>query len=316
MKNSEALLCNQANEIDLVDYLARLGFAPKKNHGNDYWYLSPLRKENTASFKVNRKLNLWYDHGTGKGGTLVDFGIAYFKCTVKDLLFRLQDKQQQFVSFQPPLAHAAVEKKNTESNDSKIKIISVKEISNAGLVNYLHDRKIPVTIACKFCQEICFEIASKKQLAIGFKNNSGGYELRNQYFKGSSSPKSSTLICENKSENLTVFEGFFDFLSFQTLGKLYPGDKPELPSMQSDFLILNSISFFEKQRQTMEQYASIHLFLDRDKVGLEATKSALQWSGNFKDQSLLYKQSKDLNEFLIGPQKQEIKQRQTKGLGL
>jgi hypothetical protein len=316
MKNPEALLCKQANQIDLVDYLARLGFTPQKNHGNDYWYLSPLRKEETASFKVNRKLNLWYDHGTGKGGTLVDFGIAYFNFTVKELLFKLQENQNQFVSFQPPLSHAAVEKKNADSTDSKIKIISAQEISNSGLINYLHDRKIPVTIARKFCQEISFEIGSKKHLAIGFKNDLGGHELRNQYFKGSGSPKSSTLIRENKSENLTVFEGFFDFLSFQTLGKLYPGDKLELPSMQSDFLILNSISFFEKQRQTMEQYASIHLFLDRDKVGLDATKSALQWSGNYKDQSVLYTQSKDLNEFLISPQKQEIKQRQSKGLGL
>jgi len=39
------------------------------NHKNQqlyYWYLSPLREEKEASFKVNRKKNVWYDHGIGK----------------------------------------------------------------------------------------------------------------------------------------------------------------------------------------------------------------------------------------------------------
>ena len=111
MRITETLSCKQANQIDLVDYLAGLGHRPNKNNGNDYWYLSPLRKEETASFKVNRKLNLWYDHGIGKGGTLVDFGAIYFNCTVKDLLLRLKNNQEQTVSFQPQSNLSAVEKK-------------------------------------------------------------------------------------------------------------------------------------------------------------------------------------------------------------
>lgn len=59
----EKLNCEQAKHIDLVDYLATLGHHPEKIRNNDYWYLSPLREEKTASFKVNRKLNVWYDHG-------------------------------------------------------------------------------------------------------------------------------------------------------------------------------------------------------------------------------------------------------------
>ena len=46
--------CDQANEIDLVDYLNPLEFQPEKIRGNDYWYLSPLRNERTASFKIER----------------------------------------------------------------------------------------------------------------------------------------------------------------------------------------------------------------------------------------------------------------------
>ena len=82
----QKILCQQANQLDLVDYLQTLGFAPQKIRGNDYWYISPLRDEKTASFKVNHKLNAWYDHGDGRGGKLVDFGILYFNCTVTELL--------------------------------------------------------------------------------------------------------------------------------------------------------------------------------------------------------------------------------------
>jgi hypothetical protein len=211
MNNDESMLCKKANQIDLVDYLNRLGHYPQKIRGNDYWYLSPLRQEKTASFKVTRKLNLWYDHGNGKGRTLVDFGILYFDCSVKDLLTRLKGEKELIVSFQPPSSLPAVEKKETVEAGSKIKIISSQVISNPDLINYLQQRKIPLTAAEEFCQEVCFELYDKKQLAIGFKNDSGGYELRNQNFKGSSSPKEPKIICEEGAKNLAVFEGFFDW---------------------------------------------------------------------------------------------------------
>ncbi len=82
MKNK--VLCEQANKIDLINYLSSLGHYPKKNKNKDYWYLSPFREEKTASFKVNRDLNVWYDHGIGMGGNLVDFGLLYFRCSVSE----------------------------------------------------------------------------------------------------------------------------------------------------------------------------------------------------------------------------------------
>ena len=63
----------QAKQIDLVDYLASLGYNPAKIKREEYWYLSPLREERTASFKVDRRQNVWYDHGLGTGGNLSYF---------------------------------------------------------------------------------------------------------------------------------------------------------------------------------------------------------------------------------------------------
>lgn len=47
----------QARQTDMVAYLEKLGYQREKISNNDYWYLSPLREEKQASFKVNRKLN-------------------------------------------------------------------------------------------------------------------------------------------------------------------------------------------------------------------------------------------------------------------
>ena len=83
------LTCEQAKEIDLIEYLASINHQPVKIRNNDYWYLSPFRNERTASFKVNRKANVWFDHGEGIGGTIIDFGMRYFSCSIPDFLEKL-----------------------------------------------------------------------------------------------------------------------------------------------------------------------------------------------------------------------------------
>ncbi len=301
------LTCREVNQIDMVDYLSKQGYAPQKIRGNDYWYQSPFREEKTASFKVNRKLNVWFDHGSGNGGTLVDFGILYYKCSVKELLQKMMAEKDMILSFHPHHFSLAGEKKELPEQSAKIKILSVSIITDIGLLNYLKNREISLPIAHQFCQQICFELYNKKHLAIGFKNNSGGYELRNAYFKGSSTPKQPTLISQNHPDSLLVFEGFFSFLSFQTLQQSNQEIKNKLLQKQDDFLILNSLSFFEKSKEVMEKYRSIRLYLDRDLMGLKCTKQALQWSIKYKDCSKIYRRFKDLNELLIKSKNHAIK---------
>jgi hypothetical protein len=76
----------------------------------------------------------------------------------------------------------------------------------------------------------------------------------------------------------------------------------------TNFLILNSLSFFQKERNRMEQHGQIHLFLDRDSAGIKFTQQALKWSKKYIDQSHVYKKYKDLNECLIKQQEPRHKQ--------
>ena len=305
--------CEQVNQIDMVDYLEKLGFLPKKINTKDYWYLSPLREEKTASFKINRALNLWYDHGLGKGGTMIDFGILYYHCTVKELLERFGEEKELLFSFQQPEKLVAPEKKEP-IHEGKISIIDSREIRDPSLRSYLHNRQIPLAIANQYCHEVCFELYDKRHLAIGFKNENGGYELRNQYFKGSSTPKEPKLIKENNCKDLTVFEGFFSFLSFQTIRQTGNKSLIDLEKINADSLILNSIAFFEKSREKMEQYSNIYLFLDHDRMGQACTEQALFWNRKYQDQSTCYTRFKDLNEYLVKSLSKDLKLERRRGM--
>jgi len=260
--------CQELKQIDIVEYLQKLGFQPQKISSNDYWYLSPLREEKEASFKVNRKLNLWYDHGLGKGGSIIDLGMLYYKCSITEFI----QKPSQSFSFhckhnlvQQPEANA---QNPGEALEPAIKVIAAKQLTHPILCRYLSERKIPVEIAEKYCKEVYFDLNGRRNPAIGFENNWGGFELRNSLFKGGSSPKDITQISNAGAKEVAVFEVSFSFLSYQAL----PQNNPEL----TNFLILNSLSFFEKSRQMMEEHDKINLYLDRDEAGIKNTQTAFK----------------------------------------
>ena len=298
------LNCAQANQIDLVDYLSHLGYQSQKINANQYWYLSPLRQEKTASFKVDKNKNIWYDHGLGKGGRLVDFATEYYGCNVSEALQKISFFQGQInfqtSSIRPPFhLHQNSLLNPGDATETPIKIIAAKQpIEDPRLCRYLKQRNIEKNIADKYCHEISFKNAGKEKIfkAIGFKNNAGGYELRNEYFKGSSSPKYITYL-DNYANKISVFEGFFDFLSYQSIHQ----NKPEL----TNFLVLNSLSFFERSLLLMEKHQSIRLYLDNDDAGRKFTKMGLKRSPNFKNESKLYEGYKDLNDWRMNFEKLE-----------
>lgn len=64
----------EAKQVRIVDFLAQLGHHAQYVKSDQYWYLSPLRDEQSPSFKVNDRLNEWYDFGAATGGDLVELG--------------------------------------------------------------------------------------------------------------------------------------------------------------------------------------------------------------------------------------------------
>ncbi|NCI46714.1 toprim domain-containing protein [Sediminibacterium soli] len=294
---NKRLSVSEAKEIDIVHFLADLGYEPSKIRNNDYWYFSPLRDEKTPSFKVNRKLNRWYDHGLGKGGNLVDFAILYHGCTVSEFLQNLSGN----LSLQKPPLQQSITRSEPEN---QIKILGDFILSSTALLRYLQQRRIPVDIADRYCREVRYELNGKVYYGIGFKNDLGGFEIRNPYFKASSSPKGITTI-DNSAGEVIVFEGFTDFLSFKATHQQEPEDR-------FDFVVLNSVSFFETARPFLEKHDTIRLYLDRDTTGQNCSRYALSLSSKYKDESSLYQNHKDFNDWIVNfgkPQRKHQKQK-------
>lgn len=275
----------EVKQMDLVEYLEKLGYSPAKNTGPDYWYISPFRKEQQPSFKVNRLLNSWYDHGLGQGGNLVDFGILYYQCSVKEFLQKIT---QQHGTVARTVLHANEQKERID--EKKIKIIKVQSITHSSLKGYLKERKIPLGIASSFVEEVHYTLYGRTYFALGFRSDAGGYELRNRFFKGSSSPKDSRLIATAGATELTVVEGFFSFLSYLVCF----AERVPL----TDFLVLNSLALVSRSMDSMLSYPVVHLLLDNDPAGDAATAKLVQLSASFEDNRSLFSGYKDLNQWL------------------
>ena len=149
------LSCKEAREIDLVDYLQSLGHIPRKINGPDYWYLSPLRDEKTPSFKVNRQKGVWYDHGIGQGGDIIDFGARYFNCHVKDFLTGLSEDNLKlgFSFHQHDLTNTRlmpVAGEKEKDSGGKIIIVATRQLADPRLIQYLESRCIPLEIATRY----------------------------------------------------------------------------------------------------------------------------------------------------------------------
>lgn len=277
--------CKDANEIDLVNLLAKLGHTPIKQKGNDAWYCSPFRNEKTPSFKVNIAINKYYDFGEGGGGGTVDFVVRYKGCSIKNALGYLSelDNQPSF-SFQP-------QNVLPQSTGDKLLIKKVGKLEHPALLEYIKSRAIDVKIAQKYCEEIHYSRGnSKVYFGVAFRNNSNGFECRNSIFKGALINKDITTISCN-SDKVCLFESFTDFLSYKTLNQAQDDE---------DYLVLNSTSLVHKSVGIIQDYSVVQIYADNDNAGKKATEFIKNHcSKSFKDCSVLYVDSKDLNEHLI-----------------
>ncbi|SHF68141.1 CHC2 zinc finger [Salegentibacter echinorum] len=281
MNLNNNISCKSARNICIVKTLAKLGHFSTRTTEKEAWFLSPLRSETQASFSVSLIKNLWFDFGLGKGGNTIDLLMLIKFWSVREALEFLKSDMDSF-SFNPP----AIER---HSKENKIQILEVQIIHSRALVEYLKSRNIPFEIGRNYCRQVWYSFKGKRFFAIGLQNHLGGWELRNKYYKTSSSPKTYTFFNRN-SKQLLVTEGMFDFLSLATID--------EDLVQNSDCIILNSIAFIDRIKVLIPEYDRVLLYLDNDEAGKKAAFSLLNQFDNVTDYSDAYSGYKDLNEKL------------------
>ena len=272
----------QMREIPIADFLNAMGIQPKKQKGDILWYNAPSRTERTPSFKVDTNKNVWFDFGIGKGGDIFDLAGKFIGSG--DFLLRAAFIAKSGTCPLPVLKQP----QRSEKKETVFEDIWVRPLQDAKLLGYLKGRGISAHVAPPNCEEVRYRVHGKRYYAIGFRNDAGGLELRNRFFKGCIPPKDISLK-RNGSDTCTVFEGFMDYLSAMQLGII-----------ASDWLVLNSVSNVEKAVKVLQGYEKIECFLDNDEAGRRTFQRLHECFGEkVIDRSSLYTDYKDLNEFLL-----------------
>lgn len=298
---------NAIKQIKLQDFLAAIGCKPVKQYGVNLMYLSPLRAEKHASFKVNTELNKWYDFGIGRGGNIIALAELFYNSSdVSYLIHQIERNAPSSVSGSLPTVKPITPQNSFEH-------LQVLPITHPALIKYLEERCIDVETARTVCKELHFDTRGKHYFGIGFPNITGGYEIRNPFFKGCIAPKDiSHFYAEEPKKVCFLFEGFMDFLSFMMLRR-----KENDGLKRQDYLVLNSVSNIQKALEPLSHYENVQCFLDTDEAGRNAY---LQLSKELRkpitDASTLYNGYKDLNEYLCAESKHSERAEIKKSKGL
>jgi DNA primase len=290
-------------QISITDYLQRHGYTPAQIKGINHWYCSPFRQEQTPSFKVNTERNQWYDFGTGEHGDIIDLVCAMNRCSTPEALQLLgSSAQSETISF------SFAGKIDTATPPSSLKLLAVRPLTHPHLLKYISERCVSISEARNFCSEVNYSVCGRSYYAIGFPNDKGGWELRNPFFKGCIAPKAFTSLMQG-SEQLQLFEGFMDFLSWRTIK----------PNDTSDVVVLNSLALLSKVVPRLSGYQAVVSFLDNDEAGRNALEVLKQFCPKVIDQSAMYRDYKDLNEWLVHQTeikaKQHLPQGRKRGMG-
>ena len=282
--------CSEAKNISIRAVLESFSLFPSNENSRTAFYLAIDREEKTPSLSVDFSKNTAFDFGTGKSYDSISIVQTMKKCSVSDALKYLE---QFNFSFQE-------QNLKLENLPKGYEIIDVKEIQHPALLDYLKNRN--VEDQKKWVEEIHYRMNDKNYFGIGFKNDSGGYEIRNAYSKICLEKKDITSL-KNDSKDVRIFEGFFDFLSFKKVENY-------LEKETSDYIILNSVSMIYKIKNLLENYKNIELYFDNDEAGTRAVEMIKNDLKNAEDCRVLYSGFKDLNDWLI--QNNPTEERQVK----
>lgn len=271
---------DHAKAIPMAEILQKLNYEPKRITASKALYSSPLRNEKTPSFYVYLKTNRWYDYGEGTGGDLVDFVCRYLKackepCNMPDALRWIKNMAGDNYTIMSIPVFA-----EQRQDDPVLVLKSQRVIQHPGLIQYLDRRGIDIKLGRRLFQELHVHNTETKKnfFALGFRNEDGGYELRNPFFKGTLRPKAVTFIRgrKPKPEGIHLFEGSLDYASAVH----------DLPGQEfdEDTIVLNSISMMNQAFSYIKNYGykTAYSWMDNDDAG---RKAAILLSAFFQTES-------------------------------
>lgn len=283
-------IVDNASVLDYFLYLEKIGKVKfERKTGHDYYF-----RTDTNKFSVSEKR--WYDYKTQIGGGAVKAVMALENKTWKETIDFLKDFNH--IPLDRDLSERKANWKKQGEQKANIEIQKTLKPNNGNLIDYFAERGIEREILEKHTEQIHYKTNDKYYFGIGLKNESGGYEIRNPYAKTKIGTSDISIIKGEKTDELMVFEGMTDMLSFLQIQK-----NKGLQTKRS-LVVLNSVTNTNKFLERYKDFSGkVFLALDRDDAGDLATKQIIEGLSNSKIKDirqilgLEYKQ--DLNDYLL-----------------
>lgn len=282
--------------VSISDVLSRLGHQPVRAGRVELSYRAPYRKDTAPSLQVNDRLGLWFDHGTGQGGSVLDLAMLLFDTRdVREAARELNALfEQPFVSSRP---RAPV---NTPDNAIEriphYRILRIGVVgTNQAIAAYLENRGIlSEAIRSRAVKEIYYELEHesgerKRYFGAGWFNDSDGVDIRSDFAKICLFKKDILTLPGRVGERINVFEGMMNFLSAL---------KERTVSLKDHNVILNSLTMSGRLIQRLDEVdpAAIRLYLDNGLAGDEHTRKLLHAFPGALDRRHYFKGFGDYNE--------------------
>lgn len=290
----------EAKNVDLIALALSEGLQIGRQTAKGYLFCSPFREDPTPSFHIYRSKYGFYlaqDFAGEKAMNSIQFVQRLHKLNFPQAikyLLEFEAKEPTSFSFAQPTTE--------KSQGIEIRKL-IPTLQNKALITYLKSRKINIEFAskCPLLYECYYRPNGKTRsggkdfFALAFKNHEGGYDLRSQTFKGKFGSNAISYISHPNSKNSAVFEGFMDYLSALT--------HYQVAQSNHNIIILNSINNVQKVLSILQKFDKVFLYLDNDAEGQKATAFLQENLPNVCDQSHIYQEFTDFNEFLIRSKK-------------
>lgn len=298
MKKKNFYTQDEQNEIfansSLVDYfysLADRGIIRfEKRRGEDHVFNDLEQKTGSIFVNDTKGFNYW---GIAKGRILN--AVKHFEgLGHKEALDYLIDKNG-FNNYEFK-NDAIYEQRNTKATKlNPARILSSGEITNPYILNYFLTRGISADVIKNNVQEIKYERNGKTYSSGGIANVAGGFNVRNQNFKGVVGGNNDVSVIEG-NQNVLIFEGLVSYLSYLEMNKKIKSEET--------VVILNSVGNTKTLFNLLDIRAiqNVSACVDADSAGDAFMKELrTNFKGNINDLRSEYQldENLDLNDRLV-----------------
>lgn len=281
------------------------GISPKPSANGLDLYKSPFNEDQRSRLVVNNTTNTWYDPVTEQTGDVIKLVCLYLQsqdvnCTVMDALRWLKN----MVGFNPSAIQLPPGTPDYKTIDQSLSVKHVSPLSEPVLIRYLELRRgISLPTARHTLKQVRVRnsLTEKSFIAIGIKNEDGGFAIRNPTIKAHVGPRAISFVRGKipKPPGVHIFKDVYDYLSELSFrdGKLF----------HDDCIILNSMDCLQDMTGYVRNYGYEYLcsWLGNDERWKKCTEQLRQFSeaeglkhypknddySSFKDMNEKYSQS-------------------------